>query len=166
MDAIRWPLAPSHGVVHVRLPCPDCHWAEKRAERTQLITATGTAARFAAVCTDHGDYEISVNPEQPGSDNGYLDLATLYRNLVKERVAALDEVTLSVMIKGGDWAFGCQLVDEAFAQLAGPPAPPRIFTPMVLTDSGAKLSKSLIREGKVPPPSGAQPWMLDTSEWP
>ncbi|MFI6448545.1 hypothetical protein [Kitasatospora sp. NPDC050543] len=24
LDAIRWPLAPSHGVVHLRLPCPRC----------------------------------------------------------------------------------------------------------------------------------------------
>jgi hypothetical protein len=36
---------------------------------------------------------------------------------------------------------------------------------MVLTDTGAKLSKSLIREGKVPPPSGAKPWMLDVAPW-
>jgi hypothetical protein len=44
--------------------------------------------------------------------------------------------------------------------------PPRVFAPMVLTDTGAKLSKSLIREGKVPPPPGAHPWMLDVTRWP
>jgi len=91
--------------------------------------------------------------------------STTWRNLVKERVAARDAVTLSVMVKGGDWAFGCQLVDEAFAQLPGLPPPPRIFTPMVLTDTGAKLSKSLIREGAMPPPTGARPWMLDATAW-
>jgi ASC-1-like (ASCH) protein len=161
LESIRWPLAPSHGQVHLRFPCPECGWAEKRAERTELITAGSGGAQVTAVCTDHGDYEVSISP-----DTGpYLDLATLYRNLVKERVAARDHVTLSVMVKGGDWAFGCQLVDEAFAQLPGPPPPPRIFTPMVLTDTGAKLSKSLIREGKVPPPPGAKPWMLDVTAW-
>lgn len=36
---------------------------------------------------------------------------------------------------------------------------------MVLTDTGAKLSKSLIREGKVTPPPGAQAWMLDVTAW-
>jgi ASC-1-like (ASCH) protein len=71
----------------------------------------------------------------------------------------------SVMVKGGDWAYGCQLVDEAFAQLPGPPAPSRVLTPMVLTDTGAKLSKPLIRDGKVPPPPGARRWMLDVSSW-
>ena len=160
-DSIRWPLAPSHGQVHLRFPCPECGWAEKRAERTVLTMAGSGGAEFAAVCTDHGDYKITITPD---SDT-YLDLATLYRNLIKERVAARDHVTLSVMVKGGDWAFGCQLVDEAFAQLPGPVAPPRIFTPMVLTDTGAKLSKSLIREGKVAPPPGAKPWMLDVTAW-
>lgn len=67
--------------------------------------------------------------------------------------------------QGGDWAYGCQLVDEAFAALPGPRAPPRVFTPMVLTHTGAKLSKSLIREGTVPPPPGARPWMLDATVW-
>jgi hypothetical protein len=98
--------------------------------------------------------------------DAYLDLATLYRNLVKERMAARDHVTVSVMVKGGEWAYGCRLVDEAFAQLPGLAPPPRIFTPMVLTDTGAKLSKSLIREGKVPPPPGARAWMLDVTKWP
>ncbi|WP_243773721.1 ASCH domain-containing protein [Actinomadura barringtoniae] len=161
LESIRWPLAPSHGQVHLRLPCPQCGWAEKRAERTQLRRAGSGGADFTAVCTDHGDYEVAVTSDS----GGYLDLATLYRNLVKERMAARDHVTLSVMVKGGDWAYGCQLVDEAFALLPGLPPPPRIFTPMVLTDTGAKLSKSLIREGKVPPPPGARPWMLDVTSW-
>jgi ASC-1-like (ASCH) protein len=150
LDQIRWPLAPSHGQVHLRLPCPQCGWAEKRG-----------GADFAAVCTDHGDYEVAITADT----STYLDLATLYRNLVKERLAARDHVTLSVMVKGGDWAYGCQLVDEAFAQLPGLAPPPRVFSPMVLTDTGAKLSKSLIREGKVAPPPGAHPWMLDVTEW-
>ncbi|MFC5835774.1 ASCH domain-containing protein [Nonomuraea insulae] len=162
LEQIRWPLAPSHGQVHLRLPCPECGWAEKRAERTKLIRVGSGGADFTAVCTDHGPYEVAVT-----ADSGaYLDLATLYRNLVKERMAMRDPVTMSVMIKGGDWAYGCQLVDEAFALLPGLVPPPRVFTPMVLTDTGAKLSKSLIRDGKVPPPPGTRDWMLDITTWP
>jgi hypothetical protein len=99
LESIRWPLAPSHGQVHLRFPCPECGWAEKRAERTRLIHAGSGGARFAAVCADHGDYEITITSDSPA----YLDLATLYRNPVKERVAARDPVTLSVMVKGRDW---------------------------------------------------------------
>ncbi|MFG2003934.1 hypothetical protein ACGFNU_32735 [Spirillospora sp. NPDC048911] len=91
------------------------------------------------------DYEIETYTRQQ-TDPAFRHefLATLYRNLVKERLAVRDHVTLSVMVKGGDWTYGCQLVDEAFAQLPGLAPPPRVFTPMVLTDTGAKLSKSLI----------------------
>ncbi|MFI9650079.1 hypothetical protein ACIHAA_27815 [Streptomyces sp. NPDC052040] len=44
--------------------------------------------------------------------------------------------------------------------------PARLFCPQVVADTGAKLSKSLIREGRAPLPDGAAPWMLDTREWP
>jgi hypothetical protein len=37
---------------------------------------------------------------------------------------------------------------------------------MVVTDTGAKLSKSLIREGRATLPDGAALWMLDTRDWP
>ncbi|MGI5293004.1 ASCH domain-containing protein [Nonomuraea polychroma] len=36
----------------------------------------------------------------------------------------------------------------------------------VLTDMGAKLSKSLIRDGKMPAPPGTRDWMMDITSWP
>ena len=128
LEDIRWWMAPSHGVVHIRIPCPTCGWAEKRADRTQLAHLDEDGATFTAVCLDHGPYEAHIDPE----DNQlYLDLATLYRNLVKERTLGRDTKTLHVMMKGGDWAFGCQLVDGALGALGTPPAhmPIRVFAP-------------------------------------
>jgi hypothetical protein len=86
---------------------------------------------------------VHIDPED---DQPYVDLATLYRNLVKERALGRDAGTLHVMMKGGDWAFSCQLVDGALGAL-GTPAPQMpigIFTPQVLAPTGAKLSKSLL----------------------
>jgi hypothetical protein len=145
LEDIRWWMAPSHGVVHVRIPCPECGWAEKRADRTRLTRLDEDGATFSAVCLDHGPYRTHVDPED---DKPYLDLATLYRNLVKERALGRDPDTLHIMMKGGDWVFGCQLVDGALAALDTPPAraPVRVFTPQVLAPTGAKLSKSLLRE--------------------
>lgn len=166
LDDIRWWMAPSHGVVHIRIPCPDCGWAEKRADRTKLAHLDEDGATFTAVCFDHGPYEAHIDPED---DQPYLDLATLYRNLVKERALDRDGQTLHVMLKGGDWTFGCQLVDGALGALDTPPArmPSRIFTPQVLAPTGAKLSKSLLREqGKDVLPADVEPWMLDTTTWP
>ncbi|MGH3688326.1 MAG: hypothetical protein ACRDRU_00270 [Pseudonocardiaceae bacterium] len=159
-------MAPSHGTVHIRIPCPDCGWAEKRADRTKLVRLDEDGATFTAVCFDHGTYDTHIDPE---NDQPYLDLATLYRNLVKERAFGQDTGTLHVMMKGGDWAFGCQLVDGALGALATPAAqmPMRIFTPQVLAPTGAKLSKSLLREqGRGALPADVEPWMLDTTTWP
>ena len=166
LEDIRWWLAPSHGVVHIRLPCPECGWAEKRADRTKLAHLDEDGAAFTAVCLDHGRYEVHVDPED---DAPYLDLATLYRNLIKERTSGRDVNTLHVMMKGGDWVFGCQLVDGALGALGTLAAqmPMRIFTPQVLARTGAKLSKSLLREqGPRALPAGVEPWMLDTTTWP
>ncbi|HET9142297.1 ASCH domain-containing protein [Actinophytocola sp.] len=166
LEDIRWWMAPSHGTVHIRIPCPECGWAEKRADRTKLIRFGEDGATFTAVCFDHGRYEAHIDPED---DAPYLDLATLYRNLVKERTLGRATDVLHVMMKGGDWAFGCQLVDGALGALGTPAAhmPIRIFTPQVLAPTGAKLSKSLLRERDTRLlPADVEPWMVDTTTWP
>jgi hypothetical protein len=166
IEAARWWLDPAHGVPHVRVPCPEdgCGWAEKYAERTQVRDDGFERATVSAVCLHHGDYEVVIEP----TSGGYLDLATLYRNLVKELAAGGDHGKLSVMVKGGDWVFGSTLVDNALTSigLVGSQLPTRLFCPQVVTDTGAKLSKSLIREGRASLPEGSAPWMLDTRMWP
>jgi hypothetical protein len=165
IDAARWWLDPGHGVPHVRVPCPTpgCGWAEKYAERTRILLDTDHA-EVHAVCMHHGPYEVAIDP----AGGGYLDLATLYRNLVKEVMATADRDRLSVMVKGGDWVFGSTLIDNALTAigLVGAQLPTRLFCPQVVTDTGAKLSKSLIRDGKASLPAGSAPWMLDTRMWP
>ncbi|MGW5863271.1 hypothetical protein ACWFRJ_14005 [Streptomyces sp. NPDC055239] len=165
IDAARWWLAPSSGVPHVRVPCPHtgCGWAEKYAERTRVYPVGMERADVRAVCLHHGDYEIAVEP----TAGGYLDLATLYRNLVKELSVTGSHGRLYVMVKGGDWVFGSQLVDGALQALGLPRGqlPARLFCPQAVTDTGAKLSKSLMREGRATLPDGAAPWMLDTRMW-
>ncbi|MFD1277403.1 hypothetical protein ACFQ51_52560 [Streptomyces kaempferi] len=103
IDAARWWLDPAHGSPHVRVPCPQpgCGWAEKHAERTRVLLGDDYAVVYA-VCLHHGPYEVVI---APGS-GGYLDLATLYRNLVKELAASTDRERLSVMVKG---ATGCSV---------------------------------------------------------
>ncbi|MFH8657503.1 hypothetical protein [Streptomyces afghaniensis] len=165
IDAARWWLDPAHGTPHVRVPCPApaCGWAEKHAEQTRVLLGDEHAV-VHAVCLHHGPYEVVITP----TGGGHLDLATLYRNLVKELAATTDRDHLSVMVKGGDWVFGSALVDNALTAigLVGAQLPARLFCSQVVTDTGAKLSKSLIREGKASLPDGSAPWMLDTRMWP
>ena len=166
LDAARWWLAPSTGTPHLRIPCPQhgCGWAEKHAERTHVHLTDRETAQVAAACLHHGPYQATIAP----AGGAYLDLATLYRNLVKELALSNAHGTLHVMVKGGDWIFGSHLVDEALQAvgLTRTQLPARLFCPQVVTDTGAKLSKSLIREGHVPLPDGAADWMLDTRQWP
>ncbi|WP_435241873.1 hypothetical protein [Streptomyces cucumeris] len=168
LDAARRWLSPSTGIPHLRTPCPHpgCGWAEKHAERTRVRAADSESAQLTAVCLHHGAYQVSVTP----TGGAYLDLATLYRNLVKE-ISLTDRSrgeTLHIMVKGGDWIFGSLLVDEAHRAvgLTRAQLPARLFCPQILTDTGAKLSKSLIREGYAPLPHIAADWMLDTRRWP
>ncbi|MGW3566840.1 hypothetical protein ACWDSL_23705 [Streptomyces sp. NPDC000941] len=166
LDAARWWLAPSTGSPHLRVPCPHpaCGWAEKHAERTRVHPTDREAAQVAAVCLHHGPYRATITP----AGGAYLDLATLYRNMVKELALSGPQGTLHIMVKGGDWVFGSQLVDEALQAvgLTRAQLPARLFCPQIVTDTGAKLSKSLIREGHTPLPEGAADWMLDTRQWP
>jgi ASC-1-like (ASCH) protein len=158
-DRLRWCLAPSTGIVHIRFPCPVCHKAEKRGERTKLLRYDGESALFEALCFDHGRYEALITAE---SDD-YLDLSTLYRNLVKEAQYANQSDVLAVMVKGGDWAFACQLVDWALGAMgySALQCPVRCFTPQILTDAGAKLSKTLINQTGMEVPDDLR-WILNT----
>lgn len=166
LDAARWWLAPSTGVPHLRIPCPrpGCGWAEKHGERTCVHLTDPETAQVAAVCLHHGPHQATITP----TAGAYLDLATLYRNAVKELALSNPHGTLHIMVKGGDWVFGSHLVDEALQAvgLTRAQLPARLFCPQVVTDTGAKLSKSLIRDGHTPLPAGAADWMLDTRQWP
>ncbi|MEU6102773.1 hypothetical protein [Streptomyces flaveolus] len=162
--ACPW-LAPSTGVPHLRVPCPhSCGWAEKYAERTRVELAGRGLARVTAVCLHHGPYTTTITP----TGGGYLDLATLYRNMVKELAALAETGVLQVMVKGTDWMPGSLLVDGAHQAvgLTRGQLPARLFCPMIVAETGAKLSKSLIRSGDASLPAGAEPWMLDTRKWP
>ncbi|WP_243436882.1 ASCH domain-containing protein [Streptomyces sp. FH025] len=167
LDEIRFWLAPASGTAHIRLPCPVCGWAEKYADHTRLLELDGSGALFEARCHAHGWYEVDVTP----LGGGYLDLSTLYRNVVKERSYLPGDSTLHIMVKGGDWAFGCQLVDGAHAAIGVPasPVPLRVFTPQILGSDGGKLSKSLLNAsadaGEAVGGSTAE-WLLNPAVWP
>ena len=166
LDAARWWLAPSTGNPHLRIPCPHngCGWAEKYAKHTRVHLAGREAAQVAAVCLHHGPYQATITPTgMPASAR-----VRMACNAVKELSVSNPHGTLHVMVKGGDWVFGSHLVDEALQAvgLTRAQLPARLFCPQVVTDTGAKLSKSLIREGRTPLPEGADDWMLDTRQWP
>lgn len=161
-DSIRWYVSPSSGQMHIRIPCPKCNYAEKHADSTLLEQLTIDAATFRSTCYEHGQYFSKISADS----DVYLDLNTIYRNVIKEAISQFDGETLHVMIKGGDWVFGCQLVDWALASLGYHInlLPFRFFAPQIVVETGAKLSKSLINQGEMKISGQEKNWMLDTTE--
>jgi ASC-1-like (ASCH) protein len=162
IEDIRWFISPSSGKTHIRIPCPDCSYAEKYSEKTLLEDLTKNSATFKSYCYEHGDYTSIITP----TSNDYLDLNTIYRNVIKEAISKFDGETLHVMVKGGDWVFGCQLVDWALSGLGYNlnDLPMRFFAPQIVVETGAKLSKSLINQEKMKLEGDESNWILDTSE--
>jgi len=165
IEDIRWWMAPSHGVVHIRLPCPECGWAEKRGDRTKTRRSGRGRRHVHSGVPGPGDYEVHIDPEDGAP---YLDLATLYRNLVKERALGRDTSTLHVMMKGGDWTFGCQLVDGALGALGTRRrrCPPDLHSAGAGPDRGEAVQVAAARTGRGALPADVEPWMLDTTTWP
>jgi len=146
-DHIRHCVAPSSGILRIRIPEPGNFFAEKYCTNTQLLSFDTTGAIFECVGINGNKYIANITAD--GTDDFYLDLNTLYRNVVKEMQCSADTNNLYVMMKGGDWTQSTELVDWSLGVLGVPQhkVPVRMFTPEILTVTGAKLSKSLIREG-------------------
>jgi hypothetical protein len=144
-DNIRWCTAPSSGLLQVRVPCPDCLFSERDAIHTKLIGRNKNSAVFRCLCWEHGSYDATIDLD----NNTYIDLNTLYRNIVKEFIMSGSKDSMSVVIKGGDWVYSTQTIDWALGILGykSNQTPVRIFLPQIVTAEGAKLSKSVISEG-------------------
>ncbi len=160
-DLICWCVAPSNGRLRIRIPNHnDEYYAQKRAESVTLVKVTESEAVFKCKSRKDEEYEVYITVD--GNDEVYLDVNTLYRNIIKEAVYAEQSDILGVMVKGGDWAMSTQPVDWGLGALGytATQVPMRLFTPQILTDTGAKLSKSLIRVGDTSMREVPE-WMLD-----
>ena len=118
----------------LRVPCPVCGFFEKESSTTHHLG--GGFVR--SICFEHGEYVSDLNDPL---ETPYFDIGVLHRNLIKEVLLDCSE---SIVIKGTDWLPGCQTVDFGHRVLGTTP-PTRVFTPLVVMESGAKLSKSFLR---------------------
>lgn len=140
-------INPITGKLPIRIPCPTCeHMTGMYGEYCEPVKldARGRHATFRCSCCRHGDYQVQIHCEEPSLV--FLDLKTLYRNMIKEMTLSLpsDSKTLHVIVKGGDWSYYCDPINWALASLgfSAMNTPVRLFTPQIVDMSGAKLSKS------------------------
>lgn len=162
LESLKWCISPSKGAIGIRLPCPDCGYSEKHGERTFLREVRADEALFSCYCWDHGYYEATVTLD----NHTYVDLNTIYRNVIKEATLCKRTESMYVVVKGGDWAFSTPLVDQGLSLLgySTVQTPPRLFVPQIVTPTGAKLSKSLIRE-RCESVRDVPEWIMDMSKF-
>ncbi len=105
-----------------------------------LGTSLVQSLSFGAAARVRDRFEVPVNVHFGAFDNAPHEVVS-------------DAPPGHVMVKGGDWVFGSPLVDYDM-QAAWPGVngrlPARLFCPQVVTDTGAKPSRSLIRDGRDP----------------
>lgn len=158
---IGWCVSPSTAKLQVRVPCPTCQFSDRDSKRTKYTISSGKLT-VESFCIDHGSYKLDITVD----NDTYIDLTTLYRNFVKEAMTLNDSDNLYVMVKGGDWIYSTATIDLALSSLGYLPQdlPSRIFTPLITTSTGAKLSKSLISIGDESM-KNIPSWLLDLNEF-
>ncbi|HSB90251.1 MAG TPA: hypothetical protein VLD63_09540 [Anaerolineales bacterium] len=135
---IFWPGIPS-GVRGLGFPCPECGLFNGGSPPSVQL-ASSSAAILTTDCCHHGEYSIPLTCR-----TAFLNLETIYRNVVKERLATAKRDVLSVMVKGFDWEPFLPKVDHIHGLLATDDRiPPRFLFPVVAAEDGRKLSKSAI----------------------
>lgn len=139
-DDIKWFLAPSSGVYPVRIPCPSCNLIDILARKNLIKSISSVSVVLESYCPHHGKYITELTKDS----HEFIDVNSMFRNLIKEVSLSKRQSELSVVIKSLDWVYGCQYLDMALniLNIQMLHKPQRIFTPLVLSCSGEKLSKS------------------------
>lgn len=150
-------INPKTGVLPVRAPCPRCGLMDKLGNKTKLNVASTPI--IESLCPEHGAFYIDLSDFE-----SYVDLNTAMRDVLKcsEFIAAKREGIATIMLDGVDWggSWSWEIVMRALSALGEPLelAPIRLFSPLIVDNSGGKLSKSIYLEN---PKAQATGWIVD-----
>ncbi|MCT8351792.1 MULTISPECIES: hypothetical protein [Photorhabdus] len=132
--------------VHIRAPCPECGIIEKDPSSSPVVLNEDKEVKLSAICPIHGTHETIVKSSKPV----FLDTGTAPRDIAKQYTLAknsIDNGTLEIMIDGSDWAGNWfhDVILPGYCKLgiSTKYIPKKIYTPVVITDNGLKLSKSI-----------------------
>jgi hypothetical protein len=140
-------FSPSEHQLRVRPVCPRCGLVDKAA-RTIQASRSGTGNDVPALtfeCGYHGR-QAALLDDPAAVIDANTPIRTVLRSLCFSRDRDMDG-TETVILNGGDWA-GAWMQRVYFDGLHllgcdGTQVPFNIFTPQILDDSGAKLSKTI-----------------------
>jgi hypothetical protein len=136
-------FSPSEHHLRVRPVCPQCGLADKTARTVQVRHDNGLALTFW--CGYHGSQTVHL--EDPAA---VIDANTPIRTVLRSLCFSRDRDSQgieTIVLNGGDWAGAWmqRVYFDGLHQLGcrGLRVPFNIFTPQILDDSGAKLSKTI-----------------------
>lgn len=144
-DSVLHLLTPMRDKVGIRFKCPECSYLDKHYKTLKMLEyLPGKMARFDSRCFEHGNHEHTLDVN---NNNEFVDVNGMVRNVMKEVVISSESEEIGsypIIIKGADWIPTAIMVSEALEELgySYDKRPQRIYTPLVLDWSGAKLSKS------------------------
>ena len=136
-------FSPSDRRLRVRPVCPQCGLVDKAARTVQVRQENGLTLLFR--CGYHSSQAARL--DDPAA---VIDANTPIRTVLRSLCFSRDREehgTETVVLNGGDWAGAWmqRVYFDGLHQLGccGTQVPFNIFTPQILDDSGAKLSKSI-----------------------
>lgn len=136
-------VSPSTMRLPIRIKCPICGLMDKRGTRTSITT--GGAPLITSRCRDHGEFSETLSLVSPS----FVDLNTALRDVLKcsAFIADMEKGVYTVMLDGGDWggSWCWEVVMRALGLLGDRVefAPTRLFAPLIVDRTGAKLSKTI-----------------------
>jgi hypothetical protein len=136
-------FSPSGHRLRVRPVCPSCGLVDKAARTVRVQRDGGLALVFR--CGYHGSQAVCL--DDPAA---VIDANTPIRTVLRSLCFSRDrdsQGTETIVLNGGDWAGAWmqRVYFDGLHQLGccGTSVPFNIFTPQILDDSGAKLSKTI-----------------------
>jgi hypothetical protein len=136
-------FSPSEHRLRIRPVCPTCGLVDKTARTVQTRHDNGLTLIYQ--CGNHGHQTARL--DDPAA---VIDANTPVRTVLRSLCFARDRTehgTETVVLNGGDWAGAWmqRVYFDGLHQLgcSGTQVPFNIFTPQILDDSGAKLSKTI-----------------------
>ena len=136
-------FSPSEHRLRVRPICPRCGLVDKAARTVQVRHDNGLTLVFR--CGHHGNQAARLDDPAVVIDAN-TPIRTVLRSLCFSRDRD-EHGTETIVLNGGDWAGAWmqRVYFDGLHQLGccGTQVPFNIFTPQILDDSGAKLSKTI-----------------------
>ena len=133
----------------IRIPCPTCGIISKDSQAVVIKKERNQTYRIISHCPYHGSHEALLSIY----NNDYVDVNTIIRNVIKESIFiewAHKNNRINIMIDGADWMYMVPLIEKGLGLFGHTISelPIRIYVPMIVDKTGAKLSKSIhMKEG-------------------